>query len=275
MQPLDEITAMDVVGFRFKKNVRPQQYPPADSVRICAFDQGPLVPVDEEYPETWEKLDVPDSYQDSAGIATHIPPSLTDRNATWQWMGVFLWNLNLFPSHPAVEYVGAVFQQILELPMYLRGEIPQSMHPRPDRPYYMAGRPVPMELLNQLVAAAEKVHDLVIGSSLELPRNQRPESSTNTSKANDTSEPGVTLFDAAMFFEDGDDKAARSLVRRWHDQNVVPEFSVGKCPTDARARLYRLLDVVEKVAGISNLNRREQSRLTKHLTARLRLPRPE
>jgi hypothetical protein len=36
-----------------------------------------------------------------------------------------------------------------------------------------------------------------------------------------------------------------------------------------------LLDVVEKVAGISNLNRREQSRLTKHLTARLRLPRPE
>jgi hypothetical protein len=105
-------------------------------------------------------MDVPDSYQDVAGIATHVPPSLTDRNATWQWMGVFLWNLNLFPSHPAVEYVGAVFQQILELPMYLRGEIPQSLHPLPDRPYYMAGRPVPVELLDQLVAAAEKLHDL-------------------------------------------------------------------------------------------------------------------
>lgn len=208
-----------------------------------------------------------------AGIATRVPSRLTDRSDTWQWMGYFLWNLNQFPSHPAVEYVRMVFDAVLDLPMYFQSELPPRLIFHPDRPYYLAGREQPADLLDRLVSATEKLHDLVIAGTISMPGDLIQPAPPSGDITPLPLEIGVTLMDAAMYFESSDERAARALVRKWHDQDVVPTESLGRCPTDGRARLYRLRDVLEKVAGANGLSKKEQSRLEQHLRSRQRTPR--
>jgi hypothetical protein len=89
----------------------------------------------------------------------------------------------------------------------------------------------------------------------------------------DDDQQGVSLFDAATFFEAGDDQAARNLVARWHDLKAITAMPIGKCPTDARAKLYRLPEVLADMERVNGLDAKEKEKLRKHLRARLRKPR--
>ena len=90
-------------------------------------------------------------------------------------------------------------------------------------------------------------------------------------QASDTK--GVSLFDAAQYFESGDDRAARDLVARWHDAKAITAEPIGKCPTDGRAMLYRLPEILEDMARINGLDAPEKNKLRQQLRARLRRPR--
>lgn len=196
---VDEITAFDAVGYRFRRDVEPQSEPPKGYVRLLSFEQGPFVPVDEPYPppEAWESMGVPEQYKGKPGIAVEVPPSLTDQYATKVWMGVFQWNLNLFPSHPAVEYVQGVFDQILDLQMFVQKDIPDHLQPTPDRPYYMAGRPVPVELLDRLVNATEKLHDAVVAGIVEID-SKCPAKSSEGDRLAEAAQPRLIVDLAAL-----------------------------------------------------------------------------
>jgi hypothetical protein len=86
---------------------------------------------------------------------------------------------------------------------------------------------------------------------------------------------GVTLFDAAQFFESGDDAAATQLVHHWHDRKAITSKPIGKCPTDARRALYRLPELLADVVRINGLDAKEKAKLLEHLRARLRSPRTQ
>ena len=84
---------------------------------------------------------------------------------------------------------------------------------------------------------------------------------------------GVALFDAALYFESGDDQAATRLVDRWHDGKQITATSIGRCPTDGRRQLYRLPEIMTDMTRINGLDPKEQNKLRNHLKAMLRTPR--
>jgi hypothetical protein len=88
----------------------------------------------------------------------------------------------------------------------------------------------------------------------------------------DRSGQGVSLYDAALFF-DKDDRAATQMVGRWHDHKVIPVKPIGRCPTEGRRHLYRLPDVVNALEDALWLDSKEKAKLQQHLASRLRSPR--
>jgi hypothetical protein len=84
---------------------------------------------------------------------------------------------------------------------------------------------------------------------------------------------GVTLFDAAQYFESSDDRAASNLVNHWHDAKAITAEPIGRCPTDGRMQLYRLPETLADIVRLNGLDGREKNKLCQHLKARLRAPR--
>ena len=68
----------------------------------------------------------------------------------------------------------------------------------------------------------------------------------------------MALFDAAQYFESGDDKAATALVSQWHDAKAISAESIGRCPTDGRKQLYRLQEILADIARVNGLDFKEE-----------------
>lgn len=82
---------------------------------------------------------------------------------------------------------------------------------------------------------------------------------------------GVSLRDIAFVIE-GDDIAATDTVRRWSKSGKIKAKSIGKCPVDARAQLYRLFEILDDVKKILSLTNPEVEKYRKVLKAKQRLP---
>lgn len=83
---------------------------------------------------------------------------------------------------------------------------------------------------------------------------------------------GVAVFDAALFLEEGDERAAVDLVKRWSDSTQPKPEIIGKCPHDGRRKLAELSEVLKYIDGILALGKAEKQRLRAHLKAKLREP---
>ena len=84
---------------------------------------------------------------------------------------------------------------------------------------------------------------------------------------------GVTLSDAAMFFEDGDMSAATGLVKRYIDNKKYNPAILGKDPHDGRRKLSEIKEVIkffEKNMG--SLSAEERRELRAHLRNLQRSP---
>jgi hypothetical protein len=86
-------------------------------------------------------------------------------------------------------------------------------------------------------------------------------------------EHGVSLLDVGMQLEDGDEKAAHSIVDRLIGSKKITAKPIGKCTRDGRACLYRLDDLLSDVKRIYGLNSRDEAKLKEHLQSKLRAPR--
>ena len=82
---------------------------------------------------------------------------------------------------------------------------------------------------------------------------------------------GVSLSDLAKFFE-GDDGAAPGLVEHWHDLKAITAKPIGRCPTDGRAMLYGLTEILADIARVNGLDLKEKETLRQHLKTKLRRP---
>gem|GEM_PF-3895272 len=91
--------------------------------------------------------------------------------------------------------------------------------------------------------------------------------------ATDTPAQGVSLYDAVLFVEDGDEVAARKLIRRWDGSKKTRGIKkIGKCPKDNRRKLSELTDVLQIVSKILSLEPSDRKPLKTHLQTKLRYP---
>ncbi len=89
----------------------------------------------------------------------------------------------------------------------------------------------------------------------------------------DETEMGVSLYDAAIVIEEGDDLAAIRLVKKWSDTKKITATPIGKCPNDARRTLYRLSEILSDLQVILSFTSKEKTKYRKALAARLHSPR--
>jgi len=300
---LNFVERFQLPGIRFRDITKPCRKIEADATRLLCFNAGSFVGVreGEEHvvaPMTdGGSMRPPDWDPDVVGVAARVIPELTNRSVTQQCLGNFWWQLNQAPLSAPTDYLRAVFNQVLDLPAWCAERWTDEAW---NGQYYRTGRAVPLELLDELVDAANKVmattglvpvqHTYDISAPFqptnsmaeqEVAKNQMsrmPQVALEVRKACDLvidpPDKGISLHDAAMYFEGRDDKAARRLVKHWHSQKGITAVSIGKCPTDARASLYRLQDVLTDLDRLNGLNGGEKLRLSQHLTARLRAPKP-
>lgn len=83
---------------------------------------------------------------------------------------------------------------------------------------------------------------------------------------------GVAVFDAAMFFENDDERAATRAVKIWSDKKRPKPPSLGKCPIKGQRTLSELSEVVKYVDRLCGLQPKEKQQLREHLRSKLRFP---
>ena len=85
---------------------------------------------------------------------------------------------------------------------------------------------------------------------------------------------GVSLLDAAAWFDSDDVEAQRYEVKRLVNSKKITAVPIGKCPNDGRALLYRLSELVSDLQKIRSLEKRDVTQLRQHLKTRQRRPKP-
>ncbi|MFN7292805.1 MAG: hypothetical protein ACK5YR_00660 [Pirellula sp.] len=80
----------------------------------------------------------------------------------------------------------------------------------------------------------------------------------------ESTENGVSLFDCGMAIEQDMD-CARGWVNRFSSSGKLKATPIGRCPNDARARLYRLPEILRDLDNFLSLSVREKARIRVHL----------
>ena len=88
---------------------------------------------------------------------------------------------------------------------------------------------------------------------------------------------GVTLLEAAMFLNEHDEESAKQTRARWQKSNRTTSLpdSIGKDPSDHRARLYNCFALAEFCKKVENISKSDFTRLLKHLQRIARCPASE
>lgn len=82
---------------------------------------------------------------------------------------------------------------------------------------------------------------------------------------------GVSLRDVGAAMEFIDDQLT-DFIRRFVDSKKVKSESLGKCPKDRRAKLYRLSEILRDLDSFTSLNSVETRRIRRHLESVERYP---